>query len=217
MKTHLSIDLDYWSSNRCRIRPRTFFRKLATLGLSYRLYMYHQDVVPQVNTSGCSRLINMDYHSDFCDGSPSVSRINVRPCEGDWVDWINWRKNGEFVWAPPNYSRCVEGGSGRCDAFGHKNWPYLEKNEWAKVRVTKKPEDVVSWKDIVDISIVVSPGYVDFTDLIRDGIPDMLKMDVGTNPDVMFRPYFVQDTPDGNEPLYVDRATMGGPRKLVLP
>ena len=199
--THLSIDLDYWceaDSPRARppILPRTFFKRVFSLGLPIRVYMYHQEVVPQVNASGCERLINMDYHSDWGAGSPRYrnSCPNTDYCldsngdpmesEGDWVDWIEWRAQGEFVWLPPSTGLCVMKGYGRCDEmrWHGQQWPPQkamdEWNEWGLVRHASSPWKHINWAGIRDISVVISPEYLEPTPLIRDNIFEQLGIKV---------------------------------------
>lgn len=185
--THLSIDLDYWANYPVKgaypISPGTFFKRVFALEVPIRVYMYHQEVVPQINRSKCTRLINMDYHSDWSRGSPRnhQSLGDTIPHEGNWADWIKWRKQGEFIWLPP-HPDCVLLGFGRCDQNRREPWPpekvMKTSNEWKQVKFVLCPWKSINWKGITDISVVVSPDYLHPEPLIKDGIFDQLRIDV---------------------------------------
>ena len=109
--TYLSIDLDFW--NFLDIKEcRSFMYEIKATGLPVTLVDDHADLLGHINRRKCSRVINIDYHSDICnnfDKRPHKKQfykekdgllLPVLNC-GTWANWINSRES--FTWLyPPN-------------------------------------------------------------------------------------------------------------------
>lgn len=115
MDTYLSIDLDFWSSEFYHTDSsiRKFFKRLPKV--STVLVREHHELLPHINKTRLSRLINVDYHSDLA-GFRNKRRKLPELNEGTWVDHVRWRNGSEFVWHCPNFKTCYVDGWGRCDS-----------------------------------------------------------------------------------------------------
>ncbi len=95
--TFVSIDIDFWNPlNHTSLRP--YLDQLAALcrGRHYipiRAVTNHQQMLPLVNESGATRLVNLDTHSDLTDphGTEELS------C-GTWVAFVKQRRQAEYHW-----------------------------------------------------------------------------------------------------------------------
>lgn len=181
-RIHLSIDLDFWAGSNFPIGPAELFLEYVFKAVDrLRVYESHEQVLPQVNGSGCNILINLDFHSDFYMGSPDPNDNPENAGDGDWVDFVSWRKNGSFFWLPPCNDHLLPYGAGRCDRLWHRSpWPQppIEHNQWKRVGYLLDPRTQIRWQDVQDVSVAISPDYLDTTPLSEDGIWNLLGITV---------------------------------------
>lgn len=146
----LSVDLDYW--NKASFDPwlpDTLFAgdlpRIVTLD--------HHDMLPAVNAQpGLTRLMNIDYHSDFI-GADEPLHI------GNWVNHVSWRRGAEYAWIVP---RMVDYHL----RLGHHHTganPFTDPERLTGWRAAGKREGYD--KDILDtvaaFGVCVSPDYLD--------------------------------------------------------
>lgn len=172
-KTYLSIDLDYWNSHPDSLDCRNFFHALSKAlkdkGISPKIVKSHESLFPHVNRSGCSVLLNLDYHSDLADLDASGRDEKNRRVfnDGTWANFVKWQAKGKFTWLMPSRKDCYRDRRGRCD---------LTRNPF-ETRCTgwKETKASTGWKRIdfgaiAAVGISVSPDYLDDPEAIRPAI-----------------------------------------------
>ena len=66
MNTYLSVDLDFW--NFLDLKDcRNFMKEVKATNLPITLVDDHADLLKRINKRKCSKIINIDYHSDICN------------------------------------------------------------------------------------------------------------------------------------------------------
>jgi len=162
MKTYLSIDLDYWRNHTSPEACTRFFKAVWKTGLPVYTSFYHHHLLGHVNESGCRRLINVDYHSDLSD---LVSGHVLTFEEGTWVNFVDWRHKGEFIWRFPSTQICVNEEDGYCHA--HTNPFQHNVSGWGTA--TKRVGVYgIPWRDITAIGVCLSPDWISKPSIIAE-------------------------------------------------
>jgi hypothetical protein len=177
MKTLLSIDIDYWnyfSDYRQAAALKRYLNKVTQAARQQcapiHAIMNHQQILPIANASKARRIVNVDTHSDVCEGS--VDRLEC----GSWVNYVEWRNEGEYVWI----HRCCRD-VGDCSIhgviFGGSRRPRKKLSQLRHYpRYFKQEYDDVDWKsvkrrrkgapdpyklDLSEVVVCLSPSYSD--------------------------------------------------------
>lgn len=169
MKTYLSVDIDYWYQPEIARRALTLLMEAVPSRVPVTAVMNHQQMLPEVNASGASRLINIDEHSDLAEAT-----VKKLAC-GTWISYVKWRKQGTYIWIRPEQS--YQGscnGDDRAIWNAGTDWKYSESKYISRrnLQITKYLQDCVG------VGLCMSPAYV-FPDIIvvfreivdRYGIP----------------------------------------------
>ena len=111
--TYLSVDLDFWNHvfdtfpyDKARRHMEDFLAKVMQTTDNLRIVDSHEELMKHANLThkkfGCNKLINVDYHSDIFDRfNPDDSQFrNLFNC-GTWINYIDFMKEGEFLWVLP--------------------------------------------------------------------------------------------------------------------
>lgn len=160
----LSIDLDYFCRGR-RHQCDAFFKKVYALGLPIHAAYEHDHLLDVINSSRCTTLINVDWHSDLCDppgGGWESSDLN----EGTWGNFVLWRANGTFIWRYPSLC-CLQTGVGYCHDY--ENPFEVPVSGWAQ---TRKRQGVagIPWGSIKAVGVCLSPVWIGLESVIREPI-----------------------------------------------
>lgn len=150
-KIFLSIDLDFWLTPEPALKSIADVMKYAAEhNIPLNVMMNHQQMLPHVNHSAARTLVNLDQHSDARD-----VRVDRFDC-GSWISYVNWRKDGQFVWAKNNPDM----------ARGNCNWkfnaPWNQNIGWGLTRadiLDQKFNIHDLLKDAFGIGICLSPAY----------------------------------------------------------
>ncbi len=143
MKTYLSIDLDYFNGRDESLV--TFFDKVLRQYITPKIVRYHHELLPHIDASGCTKLINIDFHSDLCE---SCYELN----EGTWVNYVRWRTKGLYEW---RYPVKEPDESNYCHALIN---PFTTESEWKEVKL--KQGLAISRRGIREIGVCLSPDWV---------------------------------------------------------
>lgn len=159
MKTYLSVDLDFWNN----LKPKQLEADLRRIishaqkeNIPINAVMNHQQMLPLVNNSGATRLLNIDTHSDLA--SFDVQSFNC----GTWVSYVKWRKRGAYAW----YHR-LSVSSGECSAYPifnqiGVNHKYVDWKFVFRQRVKRLPKIDSLFKKCVGVCLCMSPAYSDY-------------------------------------------------------
>lgn len=148
--TYLSLDLDYW--NKADFDPALIDAVFAS-GLPRVVTLDHHDILPHVNSfGGLTRLVNIDYHSDFI-GFDEPLHI------GNWVNHVAWRAGAHYEWSLP---RLVD----YHVRLGHHHTganPFTEPARLTSWRSADKREgfDADLLDRVAAVGVCVSPDYLD--------------------------------------------------------
>lgn len=159
---YLSVDLDYWRYHSGSKSLNSFLIRLLRMkrrGLPFKIVETHEKLVPHINKSGLSHIINVDYHSDIVDGVDYPgNRLTLN--EGTWANFINKRlqEKGCFEWRfPHNNQNDLE------DGYCHQDWknPFKEKcTKYEKV-IMKHGLKGIDFKKIGAIGISISRDWLE--------------------------------------------------------
>jgi hypothetical protein len=171
MRTYLSVDIDFWCEHNSGDIKR-FMKKILMMGKPVNLVVEHDELIPYVNKSEATRLINVDYHSDIADLSAEEIKTKSHLNNGTWVNYVKKDLRKNFIWIYP-YKKCYTSsatwgrGGGRCDSdknpFG-KNC--MQTSGWESVRRRMNP--LLAFEEeqsLVSIGIAISPDYSSFGDI----------------------------------------------------
>lgn len=175
MKTFLSVDLDYWNEVKNNFsRMVKYLKSIRTSGIPIVLVKDHEQMLPFVDQSKATSLINLDYHSDLADifvdndETPVLGKTEDFNC-GTWVNWVKLRKVSHFLWIHPHKSCYVNSfcswdrkGVGRCDV--NKN-PFTKEfnTGWKEAKhKTGTPPKINRIPNLTMIGICISPDYISF-------------------------------------------------------
>jgi len=168
--TYISVDLDYWKKF-----PGRFIWRMINLGKPIAVSYHHHALLRHMNSFSFSRLVNIDCHSDMCEGHLS-GQTPVPLVDGSWANFVKASNMGEFIWVYPN-DDCVNGESNNdhscfCNSDPDRN-PFLVDDPepicgWEKLRCRKRPfltKD--EEKSAVAVGICLSPEYSPTNFLMR--------------------------------------------------
>jgi hypothetical protein len=159
MKTYLSVDIDFWFNPiEAREQLILLMRHLGKRPIT--AVMNHQQMLPAVNNSGATTLINIDEHSDICERD--VDCLNC----GTWVSYVKWRQYGEYIWIRPD-----AGFQNACSAD-----PYIwnKDTDWKSAlsyHIPRRKLNIVSYlHNCVGVGLCMSPAYTttDMTEVFRE-------------------------------------------------
>jgi len=160
---YLSIDIDYWVNSPQYMKA--FLRKALSLGVPTTVVISHEELIPHINASKAKTVINVDYHSDLAD-DPQNSDLPLELMEGTWGNFVNFKKDGTFIWVYPNsecwVNRLGKRGSGRCDESAS---PFIKNSEkicgWKRAKRRKrKLLTKEEWKNVDRVGISMSPDWI---------------------------------------------------------
>jgi len=204
-RVFLSIDLDYWGiedegmtikNSDAKYAPKfiaSLLKRADDKKNPLPLYIVesHEEMLPIVNNNPSDELWNVDFHSDFSAWEAEKGKKSKdekeKPVDGDWVNFVQWAKNGKYVWIPP-CDQCYQGGYGKgvCDPYWdpflktmimedsdmkllQRKTPYVY---WKKTivrdgsvtrRTLVKPQrlpQIIPWKRLTAVAIAVSPYWL---------------------------------------------------------
>ena len=93
----LSVDIDFWAGriNEALLAERYLDKVAAqcrTFNIPLNAVTNHQQMLPLVDASNATTLVNIDTHSDLA--GDDVDELNT----GTWVSYVKWRRNGHYHW-----------------------------------------------------------------------------------------------------------------------
>lgn len=162
MRTYLSIDIDYWDLAETTLEAKDLFRKIFRLGVPLVIVDDHQDLIEFVNKSAATKVINVDYHSDYANLTEKEFEELVPNC-GTWIDYIKCLE--KFEWRYPSFSRCFKDKEGRCE--GWSNYGINAAMRFWKAGVSRRGHTVIHkqgvknlpYSQIVAVGVAVSSEY----------------------------------------------------------
>ena len=171
VKSYLSIDLDYWNEDDGEEALSPFFEEVFRLNLPIFVVESHDVLLKKINPSKARILYNIDFHSDFVgymSEEECVIELGEDPIDSNWVNYVKWRSEGEYVWIHP-YEECFhdesrfmdscQEGSGACWGC-QKNNPFSGAyHDWKIVRHYTGIKQI-KWKTICGIGISLSQDYL---------------------------------------------------------
>jgi hypothetical protein len=179
--SYLSVDLDFWYTHTSQKSSKRFFAKLLSLDVPMVVCKHHQFLVSDVNLHQPKddTLINVDYHSDI--SSENYFGVDKRLNCGNWVDFIKWRNQGNYIWLYPDYKKCFYERDGICDGTfsqlpfvtgkSHSNY-----NKWASLKHGKGLKSI-NLESVERIGIAISPDYYKVGP-IRDVLHMLIEKDI---------------------------------------
>lgn len=158
MKTALTIDIDYFDTlpkNKNKEKEiDKIFSKVLELNNQWHLYQDHHHVLKDINNLDCDYLVNLDTHDDL------MANIDITPNEGlgcgNWVAWVNWRRDGTYHWIKPS-AICMSRDVGRCDNVNV--WEDPQTSDWEKLKHSTGPKEFFNLDSVEYVGIVASPNY----------------------------------------------------------
>lgn len=120
-----------------------FIRKVIDLRLPIFVCCFHDQMLKDVNASGCNKLVNIDFHSDISTKPPILN-------EGTWVNSVSWRAVGHYDWRHP----CEPGWRNYCH---HDNPNPFEGCDWR--HITHKRGLGLYWPSIKSVGVCLSPDW----------------------------------------------------------
>jgi len=157
--TYLSVDLDYFDLDKTPLSGKSLFRRLFKLNVPLVIVDTHEDLVRYVNRSKSTKLINVDYHSDF----GNLKKEDLKPYNFNCGTWIDYLKNVvHFEWRYRSCKACFKDKEGRCEsnwygddsAFWYTGVSYQGHNVRHKQGIKYLP-----YSSIVAAGVAVSPEY----------------------------------------------------------
>lgn len=154
----VSIDIDFWNPlNHTSLRP--YLDQLTALCrgrycIPLSAVTNHQQMLPLVNASGATRLVNLDTHSDLAD--PTAAELSC----GTWVGYCKARQVGHYHWIHADTHE-----KGECNG----EWPIFrprgvdhDLTDWELVtheRVRRAPALDKLLNGAVAVCVCSSPSY----------------------------------------------------------
>lgn len=154
MNAFLSVDLDFWCEEKGETAAKCFFRRLMRrLTMPVLVALHHHHFLPYINAiGGFDTLVNLDYHSDIAEDCASFGS----PTEGTWVNYVNFRSNGTYIWRYP-HAKCLDPYVGYC--HDHIN-PFEEDcSGWARTRSILGSSGI-PWGSIKAVGVSLSLGWL---------------------------------------------------------
>jgi len=155
MSTYLSIDLDYWSFYTQRSAVTAFFNKVFGLGVPLLVVGSHEQLLSDVDKSGCTHLENIDYHSDLV----GEEGCGAAPIDGSWLSHVRWRSKGSLLWRCPDLMQCFTLGQGCCHGRGKDPLRDPSATGWKRVGVVEGLRRL-PWSDVARVGVAISFGYL---------------------------------------------------------
>lgn len=155
---YLSVDLDYWLNSKTTKSANVFFRKLFKLNKPMVIVQDHDKLVPDINKYPPQDKIiyNVDFHSDIVGERDlqgrRCSRKEALNC-GNWVNYVNFRKEGIFYWIYPSAKTCYLRRESTRVPFDNSDY-----SGWKKIYHRQGLHNVPLNK-VERIGISVSPDY----------------------------------------------------------
>jgi ribosomal protein S17E len=153
---YLSIDLDYWIKKN-KESANIFFDKIFKKQVPTVFVIEHEELLKDIDNSNCNILYNVDFHSDIC--ADVEIEVDEDATDGTWVNFVNWRFKGQYVWICPNITQCYNAGEGTCCADRKKDPFKSRQTGWKSVSFTQKQTNI-NWKIVKKIGICLSPLFV---------------------------------------------------------
>jgi len=152
--TYLSLDLDYWRKAKNAKGVESFFYNLFQLKREFFLVKSHDQLLGDINSSQCSSLINVDFHSDVAEDN--VDGKPLRLNEGTWVNFVTWKTTGSFLWLHPPKMVLRRG---YCHAFRNP-FHATTVSGWKGIK-KEGGVDQIPWDRIRAVGISISPAWLD--------------------------------------------------------
>lgn len=181
MSTYLSLDLDFFNARRWRSEQRHLeivadhLAQVAAFVRARRVpcvaVMNHQQMLRFVNASGCTRLVNVDTHSDLTEAG--VEEFNC----GTWVSYVAWRKNGAYHWHHGDKAKHGECSASPSGLFSAGKTPKMRAAlvGWKTVTHTRDKEMPKLTPDITSIGVCLSPSFVDGAEVVTEVLQQWTK------------------------------------------
>jgi hypothetical protein len=135
------------------------FRKLFSLGVPLTIVEDHDGLLEFAKESGATKLINVDYHSDFANYKNDERMEDVIPDCGTWVDFIDGLQ--EFEWRYPSHNKCFRQREGRCEPFTRFNTRFWTTGQALRGQRVSHTQVIkyLPYKSIVAVGVAISPEY----------------------------------------------------------
>lgn len=187
--TYLSIDLDYWDciawnskKSYNLINREKLFNKINKLNIPINVVWDHHNLLPLINKSNCTNIINVDFHSDLpAKGYNKLT--NVRLNEGTFFLFVKFKKNKKYKWIMPYRDvGFIRTGEGRCDYYDGKDErddPFNNKY-WAYKQVQKTTNTKIDLSNVKEVGVSISPNWITMEShkFIRDYLFDKMNKTV---------------------------------------
>jgi hypothetical protein len=159
--TYLSIDIDYWDLAKTAVEAKDLFRKLFKLGIPLAIVEDHDGLLEFADKSRATKLINVDYHSDYANFTEKDFKDDVPNC-GTWIDHVKRLK--EFEWHYPSFRKCFRAKEGRCESWSRRE---NDATRFWRTGVSRRGHFVshkqglknLPYSRIVAAGVAVSPEY----------------------------------------------------------
>jgi hypothetical protein len=157
--TYLSVDIDYFDMDKTPQNGLRLFRKLFSLGVPLTIVEDHDGLLEFAKESGATKLINVDYHSDFANYKNDERMEDVIPDCGTWVDFIDGLQ--EFEWRYPSHNKCFRQREGRCEPFTRFNTRFWTTGQALRGQRVSHTQGIkyLPYKSIVAVGVAISPEY----------------------------------------------------------
>lgn len=155
----VSLDLDFWNPlNHSSLRP--YLDQLVDLChgrhfIPIRAVTNHQQMLPLVNASQATRLVNLDTHSDLASDPEELN------C-GTWCSYVAQRRDAQYHWI--HASAAWEGECNGDDPIFHRTGVNHELTDWGLVthqKVRRAPNLDTLLCDACMVCVCSSPQYAE--------------------------------------------------------
>lgn len=152
MNTYLSVDIDYWfnhSSPKSINSLKRILEKVKNVP-DKLLVDEHHNLLDQINSSQCDKIIHVDYHQDLVfETEGSFGKVGDKIECGNFLYFVNNKENIDFDWYYPDYDECVRKGLGFCmdlsfKPLSKKNFVYKDQKRKCGLPTNKELENVTS-------------------------------------------------------------------------
>ena len=166
---YLSIDLDVFSDT-TPDSVRHFQRLFEVVTRRDRVFvcMSHEKMLPRVNASKARTLWNLDFHLDLSDDTTTLE------C-GNWVNYVDWQRNGAYVWLH-RHEKGMES-AGYCHSFCRGAVNHLPETPWRSTRMRRWSGRIL-WDRVIDVGVCVSPDCTRpkvFRELVEKASPSVYR------------------------------------------
>jgi len=178
--SYLSVDIDYWNKAKHRTACTRFIRQVLRLEVPTLVVLSHDELLKDVDRSGCNRIEHVDYHSDVADWpeDPVCIRGHAHCVhyhepyfdEGTWLSFVRWRKRGELLWRFPTWG-CYRRGWGTC--HGDRDPFKVDCSGWGEIGL-KLGLRGIPWHDVARVGVAVSREYWGDSETYRGVLAELL-------------------------------------------